>query len=189
MKYCGTCGIQVADNATSCPNCNSSFPTVGANTQNNSNGFVEPTWGGESQPQQNNGFVNQEPNDYLHQSVSANMNGHPDLNKVATPNLNKEASNGGFVTPDTSGTAENPYYMNNNNLVQGRANVLVNILGFLFPIVGIIFLAFVWTDQKQDLKYDSLVKCVAVRMIIDFVLSVIGGIVTAIIWSAALIYA
>lgn len=109
------------------------------------------------------------------------------LNKTGfkAPNSRAETGNTGlFEAPDTSNSINDPRFGTANDVsMVGKANVFVNILGFLFPIIGLAFLALIWRCERMTKKYDSLALCVFVRMC----LGVVSGFISIIILISSLI--
>lgn len=104
-----------------------------------------------------------------------------DLNKSGfeAPNSRAETGNTGlFEAPDTSNSINDPRFGTANDVYMvGRSNVFVNILGFLFPLIGMIFLALVWRTERMTKKYDSLALCVFVSMCLGVVWSFVSALI------------
>ena len=48
-------------------------------------------------------------------------------------------------------------------------NILLNILSFIFPVIGMIVLTFVWKNEKTSKRFESLLFWTTIRLIITTV--------------------
>lgn len=147
MIKCSGCGSMIEENNQYCPICG----TVIAQQESvNLNKEAYSGWGDTSNSNQT--------------SV--------DLNKGAysgwgdNQSMNNQQDGAVFEGCDTSGSALN--YSPNE-----ASNIGVNIISFIIPIIGILFIAFFWKGERNTRKYDTLCTCVAISMCLSTLLPVL----------------
>lgn len=140
MKYCSVCGTELTDVNKYCPCCGTLVETD-----------IELNIGVKGTDE------NSVPTSYdedidLFQDT-AQITSKEEINSVSS-NINVNLSKG-----DTKVKSKVTFV--------GKSCIPINILSIFFPLIGLIFLAFVWRYDRMTKKYDTLCLCVAIRMFAD----------------------
>lgn len=87
-----------------------------------------------------------------------------DLNATSCPVCGEKY----LITEDKGIKIEKTKIISSN--IVDEPNILLNILSFIFPVIGIIFLAFVWKGDRTTKRFESLLFWTAIRIIINTII-------------------
>lgn len=174
MKFCSNCGAQMADSELICPNCNT--PAPNPYTSNGPADTPEPAApAGPSTP-------NTPPaQSHPYGSASATDNAAPYSYGAASTPHNTVYNGAGAQQPSYSYGApaapvNDPYNLTPDGTKPDEKSIGLNILGFFFPLVGLIMYCVMKSDTPKRAK--SIGKSALGGFITSVVLSVIAVILT-----------